>query len=309
MRVDRVFELLAADRDKFINSWKGKEHELLELTPDKLSRLKDYATLTEYVLNNANDYIWFDLGTLNKKEVDDITDDFVKTEGVVDKSIRLPYDRTVFTLRVCGMRTGFVDIAEDHLETTHESDDIVFVMLCEQAPADDRIMLSVAAYMDKNNRANLPARPTILHKVQRDDGMYMWSSGLVSVGGIQESNPAYDKIDTMYSNQVVPVFDYALNLLACDNIVVKTEQAPEKLNKKREKQGNPFRILDRRTVHVDVEGCEVFRYNGSSGTHASPVVHLRRGHVRRLAEGRTTWVKPCVVGKKGKLVDTAYKVE
>ncbi|CAB5220018.1 hypothetical protein UFOVP239_31 [uncultured Caudovirales phage] len=32
------------------------------------------------------------------------------------------------------------------------------------------------------------------------------------------------------------------------------------------------------------------------GTHASPRLHDRRGHMRRLSNGKTVWVKPCKVG-------------
>ncbi len=31
------------------------------------------------------------------------------------------------------------------------------------------------------------------------------------------------------------------------------------------------------------------------GTHASPVPHLRRGHIRHLHDGRTTWIRDCLV--------------
>lgn len=34
------------------------------------------------------------------------------------------------------------------------------------------------------------------------------------------------------------------------------------------------------------------------GTHASPRVHLRRGHPRQYAPGLWTWVQPCAVGNK-----------
>jgi hypothetical protein len=32
------------------------------------------------------------------------------------------------------------------------------------------------------------------------------------------------------------------------------------------------------------------------GTHASPRLHDRRGHLRRLRSGKNVWVKPCKVG-------------
>ncbi len=34
------------------------------------------------------------------------------------------------------------------------------------------------------------------------------------------------------------------------------------------------------------------------GTHASPRLHLRRGHPRQYAPGKYCWVQPCVVGNK-----------
>jgi Protein of unknown function (DUF2786) len=34
------------------------------------------------------------------------------------------------------------------------------------------------------------------------------------------------------------------------------------------------------------------------GTHASPRLHWRRGHIRRLPSGECTQVRPCLVGHK-----------
>lgn len=36
------------------------------------------------------------------------------------------------------------------------------------------------------------------------------------------------------------------------------------------------------------------------GTHASPRLHDRRGHIRRLSSGKNVWVKPCKVGDASK---------
>jgi hypothetical protein len=45
-----------------------------------------------------------------------------------------------------------------------------------------------------------------------------------------------------------------------------------------------------------------------SGTHASPRLHLRRGHIRRLDESRTVWVQSCVVGAEPGAVLKDYRV-
>jgi hypothetical protein len=47
----------------------------------------------------------------------------------------------------------------------------------------------------------------------------------------------------------------------------------------------------------------------AAGSHTSPRFHVRRGHVRRLPDGRTTWVKQCTVGdaRIGK-IDKDYRI-
>lgn len=48
-------------------------------------------------------------------------------------------------------------------------------------------------------------------------------------------------------------------------------------------------------VTVTVEPSKV-RAGHQGGTHASPRLHDRRGHMRRLQSGKTVWVKACKVG-------------
>lgn len=49
-----------------------------------------------------------------------------------------------------------------------------------------------------------------------------------------------------------------------------------------------------RTVIIEPKQA---RSTGLGGTHASPRLHDRRGHLRRLRSGKNVWVKPCKVGK------------
>lgn len=42
------------------------------------------------------------------------------------------------------------------------------------------------------------------------------------------------------------------------------------------------------------------RSEGKGGTHASPRLHDRRGHLRRLRSGKNVWVKACKVGDASK---------
>lgn len=85
-----------------------------------------------------------------------------------------------------------------------------------------------------------------------------------------------------------------LSALHCSN-VRRREHAPDaKLQKARAKRGKAPLFsywtleLNGRTERGDNQG----------GTHASPRVHLRRGHPRQYAPGLWTWVQPCAVGNR-----------
>lgn len=94
--------------------------------------------------------------------------------------------------------------------------------------------------------------------------------------------------------------------MACSNAKPVDGPHPgEKLNKKREKRGKtPFFTYKELTIMAG--GSDAGHSLG--GSHASPRVHLRRGHIRRLPD-KTVWVNAAVVGNKSRgMVDKDYRV-
>ncbi|GAV19920.1 hypothetical protein MMIC_P0879 [Mariprofundus micogutta] len=97
-------------------------------------------------------------------------------------------------------------------------------------------------------------------------------------------------------------------LIECNNIAVETVPAPkvkpgQKLGKlKREFLKFEYRILT-------IKGRKTYE-GGGAGSHRSPRLHLRRGHIRKLPTGKTTWVSSCAVGsgKRG-VIQKDYSVE
>lgn len=82
----------------------------------------------------------------------------------------------------------------------------------------------------------------------------------------------------------------------------------EKINKKRENKGK-MPLFSFKEVVIDMSDNTEKPISISIGTHASPRVHLRRGHYRRLKSGTATWVKHCVVGDKNSgIVHKDYSV-
>lgn len=98
----------------------------------------------------------------------------------------------------------------------------------------------------------------------------------------------------------------AIEVFSCTNVVAVDHPPPKFINAKRIKKGKvPF--FSYKTLHITGEASESGESAG--GTHASPRLHLRRGHIRKLADGRRVWVRHCLVGDKSKgFVAHDYKV-
>lgn len=82
-----------------------------------------------------------------------------------------------------------------------------------------------------------------------------------------------------------------LNILRCSNVKTQINQ-PKKTNVKLKKDALPFDSYHILTIDLPhKEYC-----NGEpKGDHRSPREHLRRGHIRRLNDGRRVWVNTAVI--------------
>ena len=86
-----------------------------------------------------------------------------------------------------------------------------------------------------------------------------------------------------------------LALISCSNVGT-VDHAPAKFaQRKRAAQGRPP-LLAYKTLLLECPGQGNPKGEPKGGTHASPRQHVRRGHFRHLADGRTIWVNSCVVG-------------
>jgi len=91
---------------------------------------------------------------------------------------------------------------------------------------------------------------------------------------------------------------HLLMALALDHGRHEVLPAPTKLNKKRVKRDRPplyeYKVLD---IVADVMAPVQASKPHQGGSHASPRMHKRRGHIRRLTSGKNTWVRNTIVGK------------
>lgn len=140
------------------------------------------------------------------------------------------------------------------------------------------------------------------------DGM-----GLVCGSSDAELRQKWDKASnssikeaTSFMSKVVVA---TLAVLRCNNIVVRDNLAPAALNKKRERNGKvPF--FSFKTLHLKVgESMARLVPGNQCSDRSGPRLHMRRGHIRRLSSGVTTWVQACIVGSaKQGMVMKDYEV-
>lgn len=97
------------------------------------------------------------------------------------------------------------------------------------------------------------------------------------------------------------------SMMACSNVRTRDHQPDAALNKKRAKAGK-VPLVSYKTLEIIVPNTRYEGGGSGGGTHASPRVHLRRGHIRKIADGKTVWVQACVVGSKHGMVLKDYKL-
>jgi len=122
------------------------------------------------------------------------------------------------------------------------------------------------------------------------------TSHIYSAFGEQRSAP-----QAIINNIADPVM-LALLLLATDGVEVGRTVPPGKLNRARVKSGKQpipphWKIITEPYVTALMQRGHR-RTEGKGGTHASPIPHLRRGHLRHLHErhgGATIWIRDALV--------------
>lgn len=87
-----------------------------------------------------------------------------------------------------------------------------------------------------------------------------------------------------------------IEILSCNNVTTETIPAPKSLNKRRIAKGR-VPMYEFKVLTLDFKDSHETTTKTSGGTHASPRVHLRRGHIRRLPN-KNVWVNAAVVGNR-----------
>lgn len=160
------------------------------------------------------------------------------------------------------------------------------------AEADSELVISACLFLpEKDSWTMLPE-----FRIKKDecisDGLIRWNSS---------DGRSLDSVDSRALGVVLQF----LNSLACANVGI--ERIPARIGAAKVKAALPFD--DYHILTVDVPG----RGGGSESAQGSregrtPREHLRRGHIRRLADGRRLWINATIVaaGKGGGTLHKDY---
>ncbi len=111
---------------------------------------------------------------------------------------------------------------------------------------------------------------------------------------VERSGGRVDEVVSYDFMTEIPVILSLVQALSCTNVGQTTIPAPDKLNKHRARAGRtPF--FEYKILEIEAPAASI-RSPDQGGTHASPKMHLRRGHIRRLPKGNI-WINAMVVGR------------
>lgn len=104
-----------------------------------------------------------------------------------------------------------------------------------------------------------------------------------------------------------------MEAMSCSNVVPRVHESAPKaaVNERRIKQGKPP-LYETKVLAIDysmIGGRSPSGGGGESG-RASPRMHLRRGHFRRISEGRQIYIPAMVVGKREHgIIEKSYALQ
>ncbi len=275
------------DREDIIRYMKENDPGLLDGedpldVPESLGRtLRFMQQPCEMIISAERDWRWFEMGefhSLYKIVPSELACRATQAE-------RLPYPCTAISVDLID-KDG--NVALIHL-------------FCAQI-GDDRIRVLLALTPRHETQARIVGRYVDCRKKLNGDGELEWEVGFDKDedGKLPQS--------TDLALQTYPVLAL-LKVLACNNIYVEREPYPKALRKNQEKKGK----VGGYTKHVlcikGAEGEKEVLVGETGGSHASPRLHFRRGHIRRYPSGVTVWVREHMVGRGPGFVDKDYEVK
>ena len=169
----------------------------------------------------------------------------------------------------------------------HTSPDVAKILMEPATPGDSAGSFQVHGIWDSEKHEKF---------------MRKYQTNSVLKNAIADSGLSVDDFYTNLSFKMFsPAFSYlltVLGLMSTKSGVTTTNFLPLRphVDAKRVKQGKLPLGYEHKVITIDPSLLKMPGIVGAGGTHASPRMHWRRGHVRHYDDGRITSVRPAIVG-------------
>lgn len=128
---------------------------------------------------------------------------------------------------------------------------------------------------------------------------------LVSEIGRFFDSVSLPQVQADLSDEVIAAVQ-ACATLNCENVDITSIHPPKDLNARRLKKGKAP-LFSYHILECSTDNSCIRRDLG--GTHASPRAHIRRGHIRRLSDIRSTWVRHAIISSSSSgVVSKDYRI-
>lgn len=179
------------------------------------------------------------------------------------------------------------------------------LVVAQELQEAERITIAVQVAVDTGDGQGWGFYPcTAQPKNRHDDGSVAWVC-FDAIGSRLDRAPMHEAV--MAAGRSVLEL---VEALSCNNVASEVvERVDPAVNARRRRQGK-LALYETRVLVVRV-GEQVHAIGAPIRDRNGPREHLRRGHVRRLPDGRKTWVQCCVVGSRalGVVRKSAYAME
>lgn len=240
-----------------------RAHDAIELIMRRVNNGLTHKSVGDFLVDEIkkSEKFLFDFG-----ENFPVTD--VSTMREMVSSLRLPFPLCFFTIPKAGAMLAYDDGSENIRFFVFLDDD----GRCQKTMIEPSLLLAISK-----------SRCCVVSMSADDDIAVLFRDIMA------------DKVCAELVSAMPSFVIRGLNVLYCSNVTTVDNPPPEKLNKKRVKNGK-VPIFSYKTLHIRPKERTTKSASIVALSRNSPRVHMRRGHIRRLEDGKTTWVQSCLVG-------------
>ena len=234
---------------------------------------------TNHIIGLVENSVKFDLGDIENF-------DNISSLSKEDEFVNTPYNNCLFQISVSNIGHTYLIITEESAEK-------------------DIILMYFSGIIGSTSNYKWFAPDVTVKLKKKQSGELVGIELIDEYGNLRTDFTDDEKWWVLLAQSMCRIFP----VLSCSNIFFLDKPPPKLINKKRKTKGK-CQIHSYKILNISLPNDAIKKNTTASvEKRASPRLHLRRGHVRKLPSGERVWIQSCIVGDaSGGTVDKDYVV-